>query len=113
MRRRVLFSETAPTKFQTIGSASSRCGETRQLKYTYQKLIIPPRSQNRSDTPTLFVACMIVDGVEKIPVPTMRLTIKSDVEKNPSFLSVGPNHHQPQGLWYVDEEALYHTHLQE
>lgn len=56
---------------------------------------------------------MIVDGVEKIPVPTMRLTIKSDVEKNPSFLSVAPNHHQPQGLWYVDEEALYHTNLQE
>lgn len=63
------------------------------MKDIYQKLIIPPRSQNRSVTPTLSVACMMVDGVENIPVPTMRFIIKSDVEKNPSFLSVSPNYH--------------------
>lgn len=113
MHRQVLLSETAPTTFQGLGLASSRRGETGQVKKTDQKLIIPPRSQKRSDTPTLSVARMIVDGVENIPVPTMPFTTNSDVEKNPSFLSVSPSTIQPQDLLYIGEKALYDANLQE
>lgn len=91
MHRQFWSSEATPTAFQGLGLAISRRRETGQMRKTYKKLIIPPRTQKRSDTPTLFVACMIVEGVENIPVPTIRFTINSDVEKNPSFLSVPPS----------------------
>ncbi len=53
-----------------------------------QKLINPPRTQNKRVAPTLSVACMMVDGVENIPVPTIRLTMSKEVEKKPSFRSL-------------------------
>ena len=48
---------------------------------THQNVMKPPRTQNSIVEPTLSVACMIVDGVEKMPVPTIRLTINKAVER--------------------------------
>ena len=57
------------------------------LSQTYRKHMIPPSTQNNRVAPTLLVACMIVEGVENIPVPIIRFTISSAVDTQPSFLS--------------------------
>ena len=53
----------------------------------YQNVMNPPSTQNSREAPTLFVACMMVDGVEKIPVPIIRLMIKKEVDQKPSLRS--------------------------
>jgi len=55
---------------------------------TYQSVMKPPSTQKSREAPTLLVAWMMVDGVEKMPVPIMRFTIKRVVEVTPSFRSV-------------------------
>ena len=54
---------------------------------THANVMIPPKSQNISAPPTLSVFEMMVEGVEKMPVPITRLMMSSAVEKTPSFRS--------------------------
>ena len=48
---------------------------------------MPPSSQNINEPPTLSVLEIIVEGVEKMPVPMTRFIMRRAVEKTPSFRS--------------------------